>query len=284
MSHTKHQLRGPAGLFKSVDKHKLCWGILKKCNTDSNWCPLNTLTFHRKGQTSHSEILNETISLLQLIYNDYPNLIHIPYANSEADPTSGWSKPHIPYSDVRYANMLILTVFEHWSAMYSNKLKNLESISHDNAFISYHPFEFEQRTLLAKFSINNTKPPHVQFIRKPAHAALGMLAALTGYANNIQILPNMICLTSANKDYGAILCTSLEQNRSKHYYDQISINVSTILSQNCIPHSSAYFVEYLDNRLTNPYNVWINSGRPSFPNASVLSKMRASEVNSDFLF
>lgn len=280
MKNTRHELRGPAGLFKSIDKHKLCWGILSKCNSDIDWCPLNVITFHRKGQKSYSDILNDTISLIQLIHQNYPNLIHIPYANSEADPTSGWSNQYSPYSDVRYANMLILIVFEHWNALYTKQLKNLESISHDNAFISYHPFEFEQRTLLAKFAMNNTKPPHVQFIRKPVHAALGMLASLTEYASNIQISQNMVCLTSVTKDYGAVLCTSLKQNTTINYYEKITINVCTILSQNCVSRANAYFVEFLDNRLTNPYNVWINSGRPSFPNATIFSQMRASEVRT----
>lgn len=86
-----------------------------------------------------------------------------------ADPTSGWSKNVSSYADVHYAHTLISIVFEHWGALSNGKLARLESISHDNAFLSYHPYEFEQRTMLARFSMNDTIPWTFQFIQKPVY-------------------------------------------------------------------------------------------------------------------
>lgn len=51
-------------------------------------------------------------------------------------------------------------------------------LSNDNAFLSYHPHPFSQRTLTARFQVNNTRPPHVQLLRKPVLTAMGLLALL----------------------------------------------------------------------------------------------------------
>lgn len=65
---------------------------------------------------------------------------------SEADPIAGWDTPRDFQSDVRYAATLIATVMQHWQAkLEGGVLAQLESLSHDNAFLSYHPYEFSQR-------------------------------------------------------------------------------------------------------------------------------------------
>jgi len=53
---------------------------------------------------------------------------------------------------------------------------NYRLLSNDNAFLSYHPFPFTQRTLLARFQVNSTDPPHIQFIRKPIYSAMALLS------------------------------------------------------------------------------------------------------------
>lgn len=65
---------------------------------------------------------------------------------SEADPIAGWSTPRDFQADVRYAATLMSTVMMHWHAkLAGGVMSQLESISHDNAFLSYHPHEFSQR-------------------------------------------------------------------------------------------------------------------------------------------
>lgn len=59
-----------------------------------------------------------------------------------------------------------------------NSTINYTLLSNDNAFLSYHPFPFTQRTLTARFQVNNTQPPHVQLIRKPVLTVMGLLALL----------------------------------------------------------------------------------------------------------
>lgn len=52
-----------------------------------------------------------------------------------------------------------------------------ELLSNDNGFMSYQPDVFSQRTLMARFQVNGTKP-HVQFVRKPVYTVLGLMALL----------------------------------------------------------------------------------------------------------
>lgn len=50
-------------------------------------------------------------------------------------------------------------------------------LSSDNAFLSYPPQPFRQRTLAARFRMNVTEP-HVVLVRKPVHAVLGLMGKL----------------------------------------------------------------------------------------------------------
>lgn len=59
-----------------------------------------------------------------------------------------------------------------------NSTINYTLLSNDNAFLSYHPHPFTQRTLTARFQVNNTQPPHVQLIRKPVLTVMALLALL----------------------------------------------------------------------------------------------------------
>lgn len=138
---TKLPLRGPAGLFKSFEKHKLCYGLLAHCNELENvkLCPIDIITFHRKGKeiNSSNDILTDTIKLLEFFHENYPNLMHIPYANTEADPTAGWTKNVTFYADVNYAHTLISIVLQHWNAFVKGPVNRLDSISHDNSFLRF---------------------------------------------------------------------------------------------------------------------------------------------------
>lgn len=271
---TRIPLRGPAGLFKSFEKHRLCWGLLDQCNANVSLCPIDIITFHRKGVNSSSDILSETISLLDIFRKTYHNLKHLSYANTEADPTSGWSKNVTSYADVHYAHMLVSIVFEHWTAFLSGLLGRLESISHDNSFLSYHPLEFEQRTLLARFAMNETKPKSVQFIEKPVYAALGMLSALATTASEINTKKNVSYILSVGEKYAAVLLLSTKNAQVK------TIEINLHAWQHYSDATFAYFAEYLEQNRTNPYAVWLNNGKPAYPNETVVAEMLRAQVST----
>lgn len=270
MHFRKPPLRGPAGLFKSFGKHQLCFGLLEYCASNISMCPIDIITFHRKGDGSSIEILRKTIELVDLFNDKYPNLKLMPYANTEADPSSNWAKNVTSYADVTYAHMIVSIVLQHWTAFIEGSLENLESISHDNSFLSYHPFEFEQRTILARFAMNNSHPKTVHFIEKPAYAALGMLSSLAIAASEIKIKDDITYIISMGNMYSAVLLLS-----ESSAIQVIKINLDIASSNN----SFAYFAEFLDQQMTNPYSVWKYYNEPAYPNETVFAEMMHSQVS-----
>lgn len=127
---------------------------------------------------------------------------HLPVYNDEADPLVGWSRPQEWRADVTYAAMVVKVrtsedqhfkfissithccrqqvIHQHQDLLIAdpNSTINYTLLSNDNAFLSYHPHPFTQRTLTARFQVNNTQPSHVQLIRKPVLTVMGLLALL----------------------------------------------------------------------------------------------------------
>ncbi|XP_020807014.1 alpha-L-iduronidase [Drosophila serrata] len=279
-------LRGPAGLFKSSDTHPLCWKLLEQCNKKVVYCPIDILTFHRKGiDGTATEIVNGSLSLMAKIYEDYPNLKSMPVANDEADPVAVWSTPREFQADVRYGITLISTVMEHWHAkLAGGPLARLESISHDNAFLSYHPHEFTQRTLLAHFQMNETEPPHSQFIQKPVYAALGMLAKLGNRAadmelvnmdrkHSVEVLRTVSGGVGGPGQYMAAIFLSPEKAGPQRtaFHHKYTLNMS-------IANESAFITEILVPHTTDPYFVWQQAGSPAYPNATLREAMRRAQT------
>jgi len=76
-------------------------------------------------------------------------------------------------------NVFVQTIVEHQLRRKSFGM-TYRLLSNDNAFLSYHPFPFTQRTLLARFQVNTTKPPHVEFIRKPIYSVMALMSFVGG--------------------------------------------------------------------------------------------------------
>lgn len=266
------KLRGPAGLFKEFDKHELCWGMLHRCNANIDECPIDVITYHRKGVTSADDILENTEKLIESFSKMYPKLSHLPYANSEADPSSGWSKPIDASADVRYAHTLIAIVLQHWNAVWREDLSRLDSLSHDNAFLPYHPYEFQQRTLLARFRMNGTKPITTEFIQKPVYAALGLLAQLASHATRVFSTQNLTYVITLGSRYAAVLLISNDQI-PKTVSFRLKLNIVEFVGSALNTTSFSYIVEHLQPNRTDPFAVWKKHGWPAYPNETTLASM-----------
>lgn len=279
-------LRGPAGLFKDPNNHPLCWKLLELCSQRVVYCPIDVLTFHRKGvEGTATEIVNGSLSLMAKIYEEYPNLKQLPVANDESDPVAGWSTPREFQADVRYGVTLISTVMQFWHAkLAAGPLSSLESISHDNAFLSYHPHEFTQRTLLAHFRMNETNPPHSQFIQKPVYAAMGMLAKLGNRAaavelvnmdtkHSVEVLRTVSGGVSGPGQYMATIFLSPEEAGPKRtaFHHKYTLNMS-------IANESAFVTELLVPQTTDPYYLWQQAGSPAYPNVTLREAMRRAQT------
>lgn len=259
--------------------------MLEDCNKKPLNCPIDIITFHRKGDGNDArEILNGSLDLLKSFSQRFPNLTALKYSNSEADPIKKWSEPRDFQADARYAAILVETVFEHWQAMYDGRMKNLESISHDNSFLNFHPNFFTQRTLLARFQMNNTTPKHVQFVQKPVFAALGLIANLGRRAGTVHARKNeslSFIITTSNKRnssfYSCILLWSHVNlksfsNKSKAF----EIEIRNVTQNHSSDDDIFFFVEGIDNKRTNPFMVFTKNKSPNFPDFKLFEEMRQS--------
>lgn len=187
-------------------------------------------------------------------------------------------------ANVYYANQLVHIVLTHWDALYRKQLPHLNDISHDNAFLSYHPFEFEQRTLLARFRMNLTDPPHIQFVPKPVYGAFSMLGHLaelagpltTGCKGNVFVASRGL---ETDGFYGAILLSSPDiPYESVNHSPIITTNVRIIIPHQHLPSSLIWMAEYLEQNITDPFDEWTRAGRPDYPDANTRQKMRHKAV------
>ncbi|XP_027692298.1 alpha-L-iduronidase isoform X6 [Vombatus ursinus] len=177
---------GPGDSFHPFPKSPICWNLLSHCYNGTNFFTgekgvrLDYISLHRKGGGSSIYILEQEKEVAQQIQSLFPNFTHVPIYNDEADPLVGWSQPQIWRADVTYAAMVVKVIAQHQTLLLSepNNTLNYTLLSNDNAFLSYHPHYFTQRTLTARFQMNNTKPPHVHLVRKPVLTAMGLLALL----------------------------------------------------------------------------------------------------------
>lgn len=188
-------------------------------------------------------------------------------------------------SDVRYAVILVNIVLLHWNAKYNNILHSISSISHDNAFISYHPYEFYQRTLLAQFQLNDTNPVEIHSIQKPVYAALGMLSNLALYAgalNNITGTDIISLWTKSHPNKPLFVCGIISSEFKLMSQRSTDVNITVVM--NTADYASSVgerfvgLIEYLESDVTDPVYVWELVGKPSYPNAIERQMMRKSQV------
>lgn len=225
--------------------------------------------------------------MVRLNYSQLVYVVVYLVSISEADPSSGWSKPMKINANVQYASKLVHIVLSHWNAIYHRQLPNMLDISHDNAFLSFHPFEFEQRTLLARFRMNLTHPPHVQFVQKPVFAAIGMMGHLAEIASPVLVgSKGTVCLISRGleKDafYAAIVLTSSEVDRIEDLSDKLNHSVTAFRTRNWSDRTGSplvWMAEYLEQDVTDPFHEWTKTGRWPFPDANLRQHMRRKEVS-----
>lgn len=63
-------------------------------------------------------------------------------------------------------------------------------MSSDNAFLSYFPNQFTERTLLARFQVNNTYPKYTEYVKKPVYSIFGMMSKLCPNILSLKISSN----------------------------------------------------------------------------------------------
>nr|XP_058157854.1 alpha-L-iduronidase isoform X1 [Dasypus novemcinctus] len=245
-----------------------------------------------QGAGSSSYILEQEKVTVQLIQQLFPAFADTPVYNDEADPLVGWSLPQPWRADVTYAAMVVKVIAQHQNLLIANGSSSVRYalLSNDNAFLSYHPHPFSQRTLTARFQVNNTRPPHVQLLRKPVLTAMGLLALLDSEQLWAEVSRAGVevsgshavgVLASAHRPAdpadawrASVLVYASDDTRA-----HANRSAAVTLSLFGVPPAPGlvYVTLYLDNRLCSPHGEWQRLGRPVFPSPEQFRRMRAAE-------
>uniref|UniRef100_A0A2K5UZF4 Alpha-L-iduronidase n=1 Tax=Macaca fascicularis TaxID=9541 RepID=A0A2K5UZF4_MACFA len=264
------RLGGPGDSFHTPPRSPLSWGLLRHCHDGTNFFTgevgvrLDYISLHRKGARSSISILEQEKAVAQQIRQLFPKFADTPIYNDEADPLVGWSLPQPWRADVTYAAMVVKVIAQHQNLLLANTSSTIPYalLSNDNAFLSYHPHPFAQRTLTARF--------------QPVLTAMGLLALLdeeqlwaeVSRAGTVLDSNHTVgVLASAHRPEGpadawraAVLIYASDDTRA---YPNRSVAVTLRLPSG--PAGLVYVTRYLDNRLCSPDGEWRRLGRPVFP-------------------
>ncbi|XP_039076309.1 alpha-L-iduronidase isoform X3 [Hyaena hyaena] len=292
------RLGGPGDSFHPLPRSPLCWALLGHCHHGTNFFTgergvrLDYISLHKKGAGSSIYILEQEQATVQQIQRLFPKFVDTPIYNDEADPLVGWSLPQPWRADVTYAALVVKVIAQHQNLLVANASSRVRYalLSNDNAFLSYHPHPFTQRTLTARFQVNNTRPPHVQLLRKPVLTAMALLALLDGEQLWAEARRGgagragsraVGVLASAHRPAGpadawraAALVYASDDTRAHP-----NRSVALTLRLHGVPRAPGlvYVTLYLDNRFCSPYAEWQRLGRPVFPSAEEFRRMRTAE-------
>uniref|UniRef100_A0A8C8YPM1 Alpha-L-iduronidase n=1 Tax=Prolemur simus TaxID=1328070 RepID=A0A8C8YPM1_PROSS len=292
------RLGGPGDSFHAPPRSPLCWSLLEHCHSGTNFFTgevgvrLDYISLHKKGAGSSIYILEQEKAVGQQIRQLFPKFVDTPIYNDEADPLVGWSQPQPWRADVTYAAMVVKVIAQHQNMLVANTSSSIHYalLSNDNAFLSYHPHPFSQRTLTARFQVNNTRPPHVQLLRKPVLTAMGLLALLDGEQLWAEVSQAGVVLDS-NHTVGVLASAHSPKGPADAWRAAVLVyasddtrahanrSVAVTLRLHGVPPGPGlvYVTRYMDNWLCSPQGEWQRAGRPDFPSAEQFRRMRAAE-------
>ncbi|XP_045189835.2 alpha-L-iduronidase-like [Mercenaria mercenaria] len=295
------RLGGPGdGCRRSLYSDALLDHVVNGINyfTGERGVRIDFLAYHKKGSGSSDIILNDEISLMKNISKKYPSLANKPFYNDEADPLVGWSKDEQWRADSTYAAMVAKIVVQHQNHFISNpspEIKNYTLLSNDNGFLSWYPHQFTQRTLLARFQINTTEPPHTHFFQKPVFSVMGLLSLLGEKQIQTSISDDSGRLVSDDGEFGVL--SSVHNPAFKGTSDSWQIASLIYFSNDTGPQKGSTHVDVymdinppsgasqemvlvswiLDNTFGNPYAIWEQYGKPDYPTLEQMTLMRGIE-------
>eukprot|EP00071_Canis_lupus_P019790 XP_013967781.1 alpha-L-iduronidase isoform X1 [Canis lupus familiaris] len=292
------RLGGPGDSFHPWPRSPLCWGLLEHCHNGTNFFTgelgvrLDYISLHKKGAGSSIYILEQEQATVQQIRRLFPKFADTPVYNDEADPLVGWALPQPWRADVTYAAMVVKVVAQHQNPPRANGSAALRPalLSNDNAFLSFHPHPFTQRTLTARFQVNDTEPPHVQLLRKPVLTAMALLALLDGRQLWAEVSRGGTVLDS-NHTVGVLASAHLPAGPRDAWRATVLLYASDDTRAHAaravpvtlrllgVPRGPGlvYVTLALDNPRCSPHREWQRLSRPVFPTAEEFRRMRAAE-------
>lgn len=172
------------------------------------------------------------------------------------------------------------------------KLKNINYnlLSNDNGFLSYYPYQFFQRTLLARFQVNNTSPHYVQYVQKPVYGVMGLLSKLCTKLLKVGIhkYNNSEHAGHLSDNFGVVAtgCISERLEVAILIYNSADIVAEENVAYVKLYVNSTYrngsdikwMLYEINNEKTNPFAVWKKLGQPDFPSIHQFSLIKSCEA------
>uniref|UniRef100_A0A6Q2Z2E0 Alpha-L-iduronidase n=1 Tax=Esox lucius TaxID=8010 RepID=A0A6Q2Z2E0_ESOLU len=291
---------GPGDSCHTPPHSPYCWAMLQHCYNGTNFFTgktgvrLDYIALHKKvgmgllciqPSLSFTDILTHPRYSLPIMEQEIQTMREIQERFPLFQTLQTWR------ADVTYAAMVVKVISQHQNLLLSdqNNTINYTLLSNDNAFLSYHPHPFTQRTLTARFQVNNTQPPHVQLLRKPVLTVMGLLTLL----GETQVLADVVTFGENDNSTVGVLASTHDPLMSwtsdswqatvliYNSHDNCSSTATDLIrvSLNGFPQRNGlvYVTYYLDNNVTNPYQLWQSMGSPDYPSAEQFRQLRNME-------
>jgi len=283
---------GPAGSCRKESFSKICWTLLHRCAVEGpKKCGLDFISIHKKGNSDAETILRNEVETIKKIHQ-FPQLTKVPIINDEADPLVGWNRAFWWRTDSTYAAIIAKVICMHQYHFNINSDTVYKLLSNDNAFLSYHPHFFSQRTLNSRFQMNNSNPAYSHLIRKPALTVMSFLSKLGDQQIDLKVTTNNQSTIGGMASIRGSSCNNLEvstilynsanteirtsNDEIKIKYQLKSIIKNLAIYSNCSNRISM-MVCRIDNHLTNPYKIWTQMKRPVFPSSKQFQQLHLAE-------
>uniref|UniRef100_A0A3B1IM18 Alpha-L-iduronidase n=1 Tax=Astyanax mexicanus TaxID=7994 RepID=A0A3B1IM18_ASTMX len=263
---------GPGDACRDPPRSPYCWALLQHCYNGTNYFTgqrgvrLDYIALHKKGGNNTLPILQQEVATAQEIQRRFPDFRSLPIYNDEADPLVGWNKPLTWRADVTYAAMVVKVDTHTYTCSVGGDL-----------LIANQNNTFTQRTLTARFQINNTNPAHVQLLRKPVLTVMGLLALL----GELQVQAQVFGGSQVDGSVGVLASVHLPQ--IPHTADSWQSTVLIYNSRdNLTSNSSTLITLHLTGAPPphtghNPYELWRKMGSPDYPTLQQLTQLRNQE-------
>ena len=293
------KLGGPGGSCRHPHFLKFCYGLLDHVengiNSFNSSIPpsLDFLSFHKKGNGSNIKVIvEEELKTIKEIQKLFPKLQRIPVVNDESDPLKGWWRPEPWRAEVEYPVFIAENIANHktWYADHS-QVPELELLSHDNAFLSYHPAHFTQRTLLARIQQYNNTYNNSLFICKPVYNYMILQSRIAGTWLDISedddseddvddtgdgytVLGSQVWGDNTYYTWAATILVTVGKNSSQELLKVRMKNLPLTVT------NITYLTFTISNKFTrNPYRQWQQMGEPvSLSQDQIQTLVRASEI------
>ncbi|XP_030841908.1 alpha-L-iduronidase-like [Strongylocentrotus purpuratus] len=311
-AHPSLRLGGPADSCREPTTKqpvKKSWALMDHCVNGMNYFTkekgvrLDYISLHLKGGGASLSILSQELAKISEIQLKHPSLTTTPFYNDEADPLVNWSRPEWWRADAAYAAIVAKIILQHQNKMIREHTDiSYELLSNDNGFLNWHPNYFDQRTLVTRFQMNETKPPSVQTIKKPVLSIMGLLSLLGEQQVEVDDLSYRVkggAVSAGDVDVLATIHTPTQSRGSDSWQASILIHnsadtdnvtgtdsiqlevggVNPALTTNVADLAGdLVYVEYLlDNAHGNPSAFWRKYDSPVYPTRQQFKEMRQNQ-------